>query len=80
MKKAPVIKSSKRLLNNNRSGTSKIGCGVLHDHGSTEVTTIESYELHSALEIHHNSTSSKDVDQDPKSTTRAGGRLKNRII
>ncbi len=45
-----------------RSGNSRIGCGVLHDHGSTEVTTIESFELTSALEINRNSTSSKEVD------------------
>lgn len=46
-----------------RSINSRIGRGVMCDpHGSTEVTTIESYDLTSAMELNYNSAYSKEIE------------------
>lgn len=48
---------------------------MLNDHGSTEVTTIESYDLTSAMELNLNSAMSRDIE-DSEGLRVAGDSLK----
>lgn len=66
---------TKFLKQSDRSVNSRIGCGVLNDHGSTEVTTIESYDLTSAMELNLNSAMSREIE-DSEGLRVAGDSLK----
>lgn len=58
---------------NTRSINSRIGRGILHTQaGSTEVTTIESYDLTSALELNLNSAVSKEIGESVEGSRGAG--------